>query len=68
MRLCMCMCQGEGEVVRTLFKFPSNRAYSSRTSCSRGERVSASSGDGLLVGMGWVERLLFAPSALIFVC
>lgn len=33
---------------RTLFKFPSSRAYSSRTSCSRGESVS-SEGDGGVV-------------------
>jgi hypothetical protein len=28
---------------RTLFRFPSNLAYSSRTSCSRGERLSLAS-------------------------
>jgi hypothetical protein len=31
----------EGERKRTLLKFPSNRAYSSRTSCSSGVSVSS---------------------------
>lgn len=35
---------GGRAAVRTLFKFPSSRAYSSSTSCSRGVRVSV--GDG----------------------
>jgi hypothetical protein len=50
---------GSGDVCLTLLKLPSRRAYSSRTSCSSGERVSAEE------EVREVERLMSGVSVAI---
>lgn len=48
---------GEGGNKRTVFKFSSNRAYSSNTSCSSGVRVSSSSAK--FVSWGSTDAIVF---------